>query len=125
VRAARDGGDHPRPVGLGGLAVGLQRVDERGHGGSGQPVEVGDDEGAAAVLQLAGHLADPLWSVVVGVEHAQVARGRAVLVGCPGERGLADAGLALQDQPLPRLEVPVDGLPALLPRRAGPDRSGQ
>ena len=31
--------------------------------------------GVVGVRQLAGHLADPLWSVVVGVEHAQVVLG--------------------------------------------------
>jgi len=121
---ARDRGDHPRPLDARGLAVGLERVGERGDPGRGQPVEVGDHE-RAGVFELAGHLGDPLRLVRVGVEHAQVGGRGAVAVGGARERGLPDPRLAFEEQPLPGPEVPVHGLSALAPRGARPDGGGQ
>ena len=120
-----DGGDQPGPIVLGGLAVGLQRVDELLAGLVGQLVEVGEHEGAAPGGELLGDVGDPAGPVVLGVEDPQVRRRGAELVGGARDRGLAGARLALQHEPLAAVEVPVDGLATLRPQQAAADRGGQ
>ena len=121
-----DGGGHPRPLRVGRLAVRLQRVDQRLPPVRAQPVDVGEHQRAGvAGLQLLDHLGDPVRAVVGGVQHPEVPGRGAGLVGGPGQGGLAGARLALQDQPLPGLEVPVDRLAALGPQQPGADRGGQ